>query len=155
MSTLLQIPTPAPGTFEPWLWDAMLVVAILSAVLFAWNQGKEAFGRRPPFDQELDENREEMAKIAKEIGDLQKVVIGSATKVEVIAAEKALEEKMEQRFNGLDEKRREDIGDLHHKIESTKDLITAQVEDKARETRGAIATMQQQIISVLTSGRKG
>lgn len=155
---LADLPIPPPGTFEPWLINLLLGVSILAAIFWCWNQGKEALGRKPPVDKQI-------AKMAKDITDLQTVVVGSATKTEVNSLhiaiigsaskqemgtlESHLKDRIEDKFKELDNRRREDIAGLHDKVESTTEILRAEIEDKAKETRGVITDLPLKLIQLL------
>lgn len=47
------IPSPPPGTTEPWLWNLMVVVGIVTGIVVMIAAMRKAFGRRPPIEEEL------------------------------------------------------------------------------------------------------
>ncbi|EDY16697.1 hypothetical protein CfE428DRAFT_5810 [Chthoniobacter flavus Ellin428] len=139
------LPDPSPKDFMIWLGCGLLLVTIAGAVLWTWNQAREAFGRKPTGDEEIAEIKRKM--VTSEALDLR--LHGVATKEELQAAEMRIEHALHSQFQSLDQKRSVSIGNLHEKVETTADGLRHEV----NQVRTMIAEMPGKIAEIMRVGR--
>jgi hypothetical protein len=58
------LPAPPMNEFGGWMLSLMCLIGTVAFLLWAYNQGKEAFGRKPPIDDDLDDLREQLQGLA-------------------------------------------------------------------------------------------
>jgi len=104
------LPDPTPKEFMIWLACALLIVTILGAIFWTWNQGKEALGRKPAVDDELEAIKKGM--VTQEDLDTQLDALANEMERKF---EKALHEELKQ----LNRERSSSIAGLHAKVEGT------------------------------------
>lgn len=110
MIPLAEIPTPAPGSTEAWLWSFAALLAITLAV-------KKLFHRSPAIEAEFatkTELRAVEAKIDSHIG--------------------RIENKLDERLDALDVKRSRQVAVLHEEIRSTERALSTQIKSVAENT---------------------
>jgi hypothetical protein len=134
MPVLADMPSPAPGTYEPWIINAAATVAMLGGGFWLWNQAREAFGRKPPVDEEL-------AEFKKRIEDQMVTHAELETRLDALAneMERKFEKALHEEFKQLNQERSRSIAGIHAKVEETATELRAEigvVNALVREMRG-------------------
>jgi hypothetical protein len=107
---LSQIPTPAPGATETWLWSCAALLGI--ALVF-----KNLFHRSPSIEAEFATKTELRAVETKIDGHIGRIEI-----------------KLDERLDALDIKRSRQVAALHLEIHETERALTAQIKVVAENT---------------------
>jgi hypothetical protein len=72
MAAVLAIsaPGPAPAGFDPWMQNLFYLGGSFAFVLFIWNEGKKAFGRKPPLEDDLQRYSATVDKLQQDLAKL-------------------------------------------------------------------------------------
>ena len=105
MIHLADIPTPAPGSTEAWLWSFAALMAIALTV-------KKLFHRSPAIEAEFATKSELRAVEIKIDGHIARI-----------------ETKLDERLDALDIKRSRQVATLHDEIRETERTLSAQIKE--------------------------
>lgn len=134
---LSDLPSPAPGSFEPWLINAGAAVGILAGIFLLWNQAKQAIGRKPEIGDELKELERKIEEVdrRRSVG-----IAGVHSKVDA---------RMDAADNGLQMEMRL----MNARISETEVTLSA-LDERTKTTNHTVDSISAKVDTLLSRSRK-
>lgn len=142
---LADFESPTAAQFWPWLLCGAAVVASIGAIFFAWNQAKEALGRKPAMDDEVAELKRKIDDDLVTHEDLDTRLTGFASEIEL-----KIERALHAEFQKLTSERSQRDHDLYKKIDASGDGLRAEIND----VREALRRIPAEVLELLRGGNK-
>jgi hypothetical protein len=133
---LADLPAPTSSQFWVWLLCAGLVVFLLSSLFWGWNQAKEALGRKPDTDEEIEALKKAMVTHSA----LEQRLSALATDIE-----RKFERALHEEFKQLNGERSRSIAGLHEKVEETTKELRTELGERITIVDGLVREMQGQL----------